>query len=181
MWRWTTWTPAAAAYEADGGAVRRPPEDIPGVGRFAVVADPQGAVLCLFKGQGEPAPPPPAGAAGYVGWHELMTSDLEAGFAFYAKRFGWTKGDAMDMKDMGVYQIFTHNGVPIGGMMTRPPQVPWSYWGFYFNVPKIKDAMDKVAAGGGAVLHGPVQVPGGSWIVQARDPQGAFFALVAPE
>jgi predicted enzyme related to lactoylglutathione lyase len=172
---------AAAAFAADGGTVHKAPQDIPGVGRFAVVADPQGAVLCLFRGQGEMGPPPAPGAPGFVGWHELMTSDLEAGFAFYAKHFGWTKAEAMDMGPMGVYQIFAHNGVAIGGMMTRPPHVPVSYWGFYFNVPKIKEAMGKVTAGGGEILHGPTQVPGGSWIIQARDPQGAFFALVGPE
>ena len=32
--------------------------------------------------------------------------------------------------------------------------------------------------GGGKILHGPSQVPGGGWIVQASDPQGASFALV---
>ena len=29
------------------------------------------------------------------------------------------------------------------------------------------------------VLMGPAEVPGGSWIVQALDPQGAAFALVS--
>ena len=27
-------------------------------------------------------------------------------------------------------------------------------------------------------VHGPMEVPGGSWIIQALDPQGAMFALV---
>jgi predicted enzyme related to lactoylglutathione lyase len=170
---------AAAAMQADGGDVRKGPEDIPGVGRFAVVADPQGAVLCIFKGQGE-MEPPAQGAPGFVGWHELMTSDLEAGFEFYAKHFGWSKADAIDMGEHGPYQMFAHKGAPIGGMMKRPPHVPVSYWGFYFNVPDINAALDKVKSGGGDLLHGPVQVPGGSWIGQCRDPQGAFFALVAP-
>jgi len=29
------------------------------------------------------------------------------------------------------------------------------------------------------VLNGPTEVPGGVWIVQARDPQGAPFAMVS--
>src|SRR6478735_3448301 len=33
-----------------GGQVHRPATDIPGIGRFAVVADPQGAEFVLFKG-----------------------------------------------------------------------------------------------------------------------------------
>jgi hypothetical protein len=170
----------AQAFVADAGAVRRPPEDIPGVGRFAVVADPQGAVLCLFKGQGEPPAALPPQTPGLVSWHELITSDPEAAFAFYAKHFGWTKGDAMNMGEMGTYQIVMRGDVAVGGMMRQPPQVTARYWGFYFNVTDINAAIDRVNAGGGTILHGPVQVPGGSWIAQARDPQGAFFAMVAP-
>ena len=39
----------AARVKAAGGSVRRAPEDIPGVGRFAVVADPHGAGFMLFQ------------------------------------------------------------------------------------------------------------------------------------
>ena len=172
---------AAAAMQADGGTVHKGPEDIPGVGRFAVVADPQGAVLCIFKGQGAMTDAPPEGSPGGIGWRELMTSDLDAGFAFYAKHFGWTKADAMDMGEMGVYQTFAHDGAAIGGMMKRPPHVPVSYWGYYFAVPNVHAAIKAVTTGGGQNLHGPIQVPGGSWIAQCRDPQGAFFAVIAPK
>ena len=51
-------------------------------------------------------------------------------------------------------------------------------------LPDIDVATDKVRSGGGTVLNGPMEVPGGAWIIQATDPQGAMFALVgmrAPE
>ena len=35
-------------------------------------------------------------------------------------------------------------------------------------------------AGGGEVLMGPHEVPGGSWIARCRDPQGAQFAMIGP-
>jgi uncharacterized protein len=38
----------AARVNAVGGSVHRAPRDIPGVGRFAVVADPHGAGFMLF-------------------------------------------------------------------------------------------------------------------------------------
>jgi predicted enzyme related to lactoylglutathione lyase len=47
----------AARVKAAGGAVHRAPEDIPGVGRFAVVSDPHGAAFRLFRGAGEPQSP----------------------------------------------------------------------------------------------------------------------------
>ena len=170
----------AARLLGAGGKVLRPGEDIPTIGRFAVVADPQGASFVLFKGLGEPTPPLPAGTPGTVGWHELSTLDWQKGFAFYAALFGWTKGDAMDMGPMGTYQLFAIDGVPCGGMMNKTEQQPAPAWLYYFNVAEIHAAVDRIKAGGGQVVHGPAQVPGGSWIVNAVDPQGAMFAVVAP-
>jgi predicted enzyme related to lactoylglutathione lyase len=172
---------AAAKVKELGGQVHKGPADIPGVGRFAVVADPQGAVFCLFKGEemmgaGEP---PAAGAPGHVGWHELYAGDHAPAFDFYAEMFGWTKADALDMGPMGTYQLFAHGGVPIGGMMNKPPQVPKPSWTYYFNVDGVQAAVERVKRDGGEVLFGPMQVPGGSWIIQGLDPQKAAFALVS--
>lgn len=164
-----------------GGVTHRAAEDIPGVGRFAVVSDPQAAPLVLFKGasDSEPVPPPP-GTPGHVGWHELYCENLEPAFAFYAGQFGWTRGDAMDMGAMGVYQLFRIGGVDAGGMMTRPAQVPQACWLFYFNVADIDAAVSRVSANAGRVLNGPLPVPGDLWIAQCSDPQGAVFCLVGP-
>jgi hypothetical protein len=171
-------------FAAAGGAVHRAPAEIPGVGRFAVVADPQGAVLALFQPGadcGEPPAPPAADTPGRVGWHELMAADGGAAFDFYAGLFGWTKGQAMDMGEMGVYQLFAAAGADIGGMMTRPPEVPAPCWQYYFNVEAIDAAQARVAEAGGQVVNGPMEVPGGHWILHGLDPEGVFFALVAPK
>jgi len=64
-------------------------------------------------------------------------------------------------------------------MMTKPPMVPVPVWGYYFNVDTIQAAIERVKAGGGTIVNGPHQVPGGQWIVQGVDPQGANFALVS--
>ena len=172
---------SAAKAKQDGGVIHRAADDIPGVGRFAVIADPGGATLCLFKGTSEPQMPTPApGTPGTVGWRELYAADLGAAFAFYAKLLGWTKADAMDMGPMGIYQMFATGGETVGGMMTKPPAVPAPCWLYYFNVDAIDAAASRVQAGGGAILNGPMEVPGGHWIVQCRDPQSAAFCLVAP-
>jgi predicted enzyme related to lactoylglutathione lyase len=81
---------------------------------------------------------------------------------------------------MGTYQLFAAGGEPIGGMMNKPDQIPSPVWLFYFNVAEIEAAASRVGEHGGQVLMGPHQVPGGSWIAQCMDPQGAMFALVAP-
>ncbi|ATP20685.1 MULTISPECIES: VOC family protein [Sphingobium] len=174
----------AERLSAAGGSVKRPPEDIPGVGRFAVMADPGGAVFMLLKGsspEGMDAPPPMA--PGHVGWHELYAGDFDKDLAFYTGQLGWSKGEAMDMGEMGSYQLVSQTGSTdfdgmTGGIMLVPPMMPVPLWLFYFTVGDIDAAVERVTAGGGTVLQGPMEVPGGAWIIQATDPQGAMFALV---
>lgn len=172
---------SAKAFAANGGAIRKEAQDIPGVGRFAVVADPHGAVLLVYKpAPMEDAPPEPSQYdTGYVGWNELYAGDGEEAFDFYSKMFGWTKDTAVPMGEMGVYQLFAHEGTAIGGMMTKMPEMPVPFWTYYFNVEALDAAVDRVNAGGGKVMNGPMEVPGGAWIVNCIDPQGAHFSLVS--
>lgn len=165
---------------AQGGKLHRAAEDIPGIGRFAVVADPHGAAFVLFHGIGEA---PPAGTdpgpIGAIGWHELHAGDGASAFDFYSGLFGWTKAEAMDMGALGIYQLFAAGNGAIGGMMTKTPETPAPFWLYYFNVDAINAAISRVNAAGGKVVMGPHQVPGEMWIVQCLDPQGAFFALLS--
>ncbi len=167
--------------EALGGSIHREPTNIPGVGRFSVIADPHGAVIVPFKGIGVPPPQPTPGSPGLVSWNELMAGEGTAAFAFYASLFGWTKAEAIDMGPMGVYQIFaTADGAGLGGMMTKPADMPAPpHWRYYVQVDGIQAAIERVGAAGGTVANGPHQVPGGSWIVHVIDPQGAFVGLVS--
>ncbi|HEY0412080.1 MAG TPA: VOC family protein [Allosphingosinicella sp.] len=172
---------AAARIEAAGGTIHRAPGDIPNVGRFAVVADPQGAVFQLLTSRGDGAMTPlDRMAPGNVGWHELYSTDWEAGFAFYADQFGWAKDQAVDMGPMGTYQLFAPapGAEAIGGMMNMP-DLPKPAWGFYFVVEGIDAAAERVKAAGGQVVMGPMEVPDGSFVIQGRDLQGAMFALVS--
>jgi hypothetical protein len=171
---------AAARLAQEGGKVHRPPTDVPGVIRFSVVADPQGAGFIIAKGLADDAPQElPVGTAGTVGWRELYALEWKTAFDFYAKMFGWTKAEAIDMGSMGTYQLFATGDDPVGGMMTKPETIPLPYWGYYFNVKGIDATAARVTDRGGRILNGPMQVPGGQWIVQCVDPQGAVFNLVA--
>ena len=161
----------------DGGTVHRQPQDIPDVGRFSVAADPQGAVFVMMTPASTPQPPEDPMAPGLVGWHELHAADWKAAFAFYEKEFGWSKADAIDMGPMGTYQLFSADGEPIGGMMTNS-DVPRPFWLYYFNVADVDAASDRIREAGGTVTNGPMEVPGGAWIVNCTDPQGAQFAIV---
>lgn len=159
-----------------GGAVHRSPTDIPGIGRFSVVADPQGAQFMLFRGSGDPAPDLPVNTPGTFGWHELHTTDWEAALAFYQNLFGWEKSQATDMGPMGTYQTFSIGGAWSGGMMNGGGS-PEPHWLYYINVDDIGAAAVRVEEAGGKVQHGPLQVPGGNWVLMGTDPQGGSFAL----
>jgi predicted enzyme related to lactoylglutathione lyase len=165
---------------AAGGVVHRKPEDIPGIGRFAVVADPHGAVFILFAGMGDqPAKECGLGKRGQIGWHELHAGDREADFEFYSRLFGWTKAEAFDMGPMGTYQLFkTGDETAVGGIMTKSPDAPGPYWLYYITVAGIDAAGERVKKAGGKIIHGPTSVPGDAWVLQCVDRQGAFFAMV---
>jgi len=175
-----------SAFTGKGGKVLMPPMDIPEIGRFSVVSDPQGAIIYLFTPRmpagGVPEAPKP-GTPGTVGWHELYAADGPEAFAFYAGQFGWVKSTAMDMGAMGVYQLFAFasDGPDVGAVMTKMANMPQPFWNYYFNVGALDPAVEAIGRHGGSVINGPMEVPGGSWIVQAVDPQGAMFSLVAPK
>ncbi len=161
-----------------GGNVIVPPQDIPTVGRFAVLADPFGAVFCPFTPAGD-MPEGGRPSPGEMSWHELMSGDYEKAFAFYSDLFGWEKGVAMDMGEAGIYQLFRRPGAPMddGGMMTKTPEMPVSAWLYYVNTADLDGAVETVKGEGGQVMAGPMEVPGGDRICVCMDPQGAAFAL----
>lgn len=178
---------AVADVRAAGGSVHRDPELIPTVGRFAVVADPTGAVYNLLQPEGEGMQPLPMGTAGGVDWHELHGSDWPRAFDFYASLYGWSKTEAMDMGPMGTYQMIAMEPAPEGaecgvtcGALFNDPGAAQPFWLFYIHVDDIDAAAERVKAEGGTIAMGPDQVPGGIWIINARDPQGVLFALVGP-
>jgi predicted enzyme related to lactoylglutathione lyase len=176
----------AAAKQVDslGGRTIVKPQDIPSVGRYAVHADPFGAVFATFK----PSSPDssPTGddeknpKIGEFSWHELMTTDYGKAFAFYQTMFGWDKIVEHDMGPMGIYMIFGRNGVQLGGMFNKPADMPAPpNWLHYIRVDSADRVADVVKSAGGTVMNGPMEVPGGDRIAQCMDPQDAAFAIHA--
>lgn len=165
-----------------GGAVIMPGWDIPGIGRLAMIADPQGAPFYLMR------PVPPAGDAdatshafaperpGHVAWNELSSTDHKAALDFYATLFGFENNEIMSMGEMGDYAFIDHHGVRVGAAMTMK-DMP-AMWRFYWLVPSVAAAATAITAGGGMVVHGPTQVPGGQHVIIATDPHGAMFGVV---
>lgn len=167
-----------AAIEKAGGTALSPVIEVPGVGRMRTMKDPQGAAFSIYQ----PASPPPNPEAkaelGEISWHELYTTDDAAAIKFYSDLFGWRERNVMDMGPMGKYRIWGRDW-DLGGMMTKPKEMAQAppHWGLYFRVPDVNKGADLVKANGGQVLNGPMEVPGGSHIINCRDPQGGHFSL----
>jgi predicted enzyme related to lactoylglutathione lyase len=166
-----------------GGKIHRPPTDIPGIGRFAVASDPHGAAFIIFRPNTDQNPAKVAmGTPGHIGWRELHAGNGDEAWDFYSRLFGWEKSQAMDMPGLGVYQMFSTGDEPMaGGMMTMMPGTPRPHWLFYFNVEAIDAAASRIKKGGGTLTIEPMEVPGGQWTINARDPQGQAFGLLAPK
>jgi hypothetical protein len=74
--------------------------------------------------------------------------------------------------------MFGRQGVTLGGMFEKPADMPApSHWMLYIRVADINTSVEVVKANGGQIVNGPMEVPGGDWVVNCVDPQGAFFAL----
>jgi predicted enzyme related to lactoylglutathione lyase len=172
---------SVAAIEAAGGKCLMPARDVPMAGRIAMVADCCGSPFYVMT----PTPPPGGGEGtafstslqGRCSWNELYAGNQANALAFYTKLFGWTLPEPMDMGPMGTYQFIDHDGGGVGAIMQVPEGAPTG-WAHYFRVASISTAHAAIAAQGGQVINGPMEVPGEDWIVQGIDPQGALFSLV---
>ena len=162
-----------------GAHTLMPAMDYPGVGRFALLADPQGAPFYLMRGFGKETSTVFArGEIGRFGWNELCTHDAAAALGFYGELFGWENRETLDMGPMGGYRFLDHGAARLGAVVEMKATPP--HWNLYITVPDIDAAVEAVRAAGGAVETGPHEVPTGEHILLGRDPQGAPFALVAP-
>lgn len=165
----------AAVRQATGLGARThvQPRDIPNAGRFAVLADPQGASFAVYASS---QPEMEQLELGGFSWHELATTDYQAAWKFYRALFGWENTSTMDMGALGPYFMFGLGGVPLGGIYNKPLEVPMPNWLPYVLVRKADDTGKAATRAGGRVINGPMEVPDGDRIVAFLDPQGAVIA-----
>ena len=199
MWNTYIWVDSAdetAARVRDaGGSVITEPFDIMDAGRMAVLADPEGAVFCVWQANQHKG----AGVVnehGSVVFNGLHTRDLEGAKAFYGAVFGWETlnpgsgemwtrpgyGDHLEELTPGVREQMSQMGAPDGFIDVvaaiqplgedRPDTPP--HWDVTFAVDDADATAARAEELGGRVLAGPFDAP---WVRMAviADPQGATF------
>jgi uncharacterized protein len=169
-----------AQVQALGGEVHVPPTDIPTVGRFSVVADPQGAMFSAFHptGSDDPTDRDPM-KHGEFCWRELHAHDGEAAWRFYQELFGWKIQQEMDMGAQGTYRVFGQGDRWYGGIMTGEGYQQRSAWMYFLAVEDLDQTIARAEATGGRKLYGPHAIPGGR-MAHLLDPQGAVFGVSGP-
>lgn len=165
---------AVARMKGAGGKVYVEPQDIPNVGRFAVVADPGGGVSAPFKPATSQAPPEGPPKVGEFCWEQLNATDVNATVAFYEKAYGWTSapfGPGGEMRTLGVGEGPMNQ---VASVMQAPPGAP-THWLTYVVVDKLATARDRIRKAGGAIMVEAIEVPGIGTFAVAQDPQKAII------
>jgi uncharacterized protein len=166
---------AVARAEGAGGTVVAPRMDMPEVGAFAVIADPQGATFSIYQPAGEGPV-----AQGVFVWDELLALDVEGAKSFYGAVFGWTATD-MDMGEQGPYTMFRRAGdVDAAGMLKKPDGQPPAAWVPYLATDDVAGTVKKATDLGATAFVPATDVPNVGTIAVVADPTGAVFGLFKP-
>jgi predicted enzyme related to lactoylglutathione lyase len=198
---WNTYVAVASADDTAskvtdaGGRVVMEPFDVMDSGRMAVLADPEGAVFCVWQAKQHP------GARivnehGALNFNGLNTRDVEAAKAFYGSVFGWTTlaigagemwtmpgyGDDLERESPGLRKQIADMGGPAGFEDVvasinpigddRPGTPP--HWSVTFAVDDADAAAGKATELGGTLVAPPFDAPW-SRLTIITDPQGATF------
>ena len=163
---------AVAARFVERGAIRLGAPPV--AGEFVVLRDPGGAVVAVTDATAE-------SAAGVV-WHQLNTRDPGNAAANYSALFRWSIAGKLDLGQRGCHQRFAFGaGESIAGLISDVEGRPevHTHWLFFFAVPSIDVAVDRVRTHGGKVI-GPIELADGVRVAACDDAQGAAFGVIEP-
>lgn len=166
-----------SALEGAGGSILMPARSMPGVGRFAIVADDTGGVFGPYRGE-EPGTTdtdtPPAELT--FCWSQLMARDLDAAKAFYTKLFPWT---AAEMPGPMKTLLFSRGEKMIASAMAMPPEAgdAPTHWLQYVAVADTDQFTAQALTLGATQYKEPTTIPDMGRFAVFADPTGASFAL----
>jgi predicted enzyme related to lactoylglutathione lyase len=185
--RQPTWLSFIAASNVDavektamqnGAKILREPHDVPGRGRQAVLADPQGAVFAVLASTTGDTPDLLADPGEWI-WSSLITADPDTDAAFYQKLFDYEvyETPAPDGAEHLTLATEDYARASANPLPANKPDVH-PHWLNYVRVDDTAAATAKVVALGGRVLVPPRVDRHGGKVAVVADPWGAPFGLL---
>jgi hypothetical protein len=160
----------AAAARAGGGVVTTgEPVDLPGMGRFAPILDPDKTIFSAITPG--PAVPEPSPRTGSFVWERLRTPAPSAAAVFYGATFGWTARLSDDASG-GVFAL--PDGTRVAEILRTAPGEPTGWLSFVL-VDDLDAVRARVVELGGTAAD-PVTVSGIGRFSVVTDPKGATLA-----
>ena len=151
--------------------------DMGEVGRGAIISDPTGATVALWKSAQGDQPDVMQAPVGTFCWNELWTGDEKKSLAFYEGVFGYGH-DSKDMGPQGTYYMLTRDGQQRGGMMRiSDPKTP-PMWLPYVAVADTDASAAQATKLGGKVVMPPTDIPQIGRFAVLLDPLGAALAMI---
>jgi predicted enzyme related to lactoylglutathione lyase len=160
-----------------GGSIKLEPVDM-GMGTYAVVADPHGAVFALWQPAKAEGTGDFRGKPGAFVWNELSTPDPEKASAFYAAIGGFTV-EKMDMGPGGTYYLLNADGKGRAGMMKQSEGQPIA-WLPYVQVASADTTSAKATKLGAKTIVPPTDIPNVGRFSIFLDSLGAANAILEP-
>jgi uncharacterized protein len=167
---------AVGQFEARGGKLWRGPVDIPGRGRAALVADPQGGFVALLRSEKGDPPDGRQPAMNRWMWVDYVANDTVQASAFYAELFGY-KAEVAERVGNREYYLFKQGDRLRAGMFKNPWPKVRPNWLPYIRVADPAELVEKTRQLGGIVVVEPrADLRNGSTAV-VLDPTGAGVVL----
>ena len=111
---------------------------------------------------------------GVPSWVDTEQPDPQAAQQFYGELLGWTF-TTVSQPDTPFYAMASLDGRDVAGLAAAEAQT--AAWNTYFAVDDADRSAEQVAAGGGEVVAGPIDVSEAGRMAICRDPEGAAFRL----
>ncbi|WP_017590754.1 VOC family protein [Nocardiopsis ganjiahuensis] len=171
-----------------GATAQVEPMDVMGLGRMALLTDPQGGAVAVWEA-GTLAGMEQTDDPNTFMWAELWTPSAQGAKEFYGSLFGWEFNDVELPGAEGVYSTVRPAGLGddryFGGVMGVEADALQATggradWHPVFHVTDCDAAVAEVKDAGGEVFMGPDDAPGVGRLAVGADSLGAGFVLLTP-
>lgn len=131
------------------GGIVEMEQEVPGLGKVALIRDPQGAGFTVYEGDALESTRTEDKACTLI-WNELHISNTQNIIPFYGGIFNWSFQSAGE----GTFKIYTQNNTHIADALeiSNVYKGKYEYWVCTFGVNDLNKSKRKIVDNGGAII-----------------------------